>query len=97
MEDKVAFLNFKKLVRQFLIYLMVGALTNTLVFVAYLFLTSLWAAPKSVMTILFFGGAVLNFTVNRKYTFAHHGHIRVTTLRYFIAYITGYLLNLLLL
>lgn len=90
-------LSFKETFRQLFSYALIGVLTNALGYAIYLLLTYLWGAPKITMTALYFVGASIGFFANRRYTFRHDGHIGVTGVRYLLAQVAGYLLNLVLL
>lgn len=83
--------------RQFFTYALIGGVINVLGYAIYLFLAYLWGAPKSVMTVLYFVGASVGFLANRRFTFRHDGGIGVTGVRYLLAQVAGYLLNLVLL
>lgn len=83
--------------RQMFRYAMVGLFTNLLGYLIYLLLTYLWDAPKLTMTALYSIGAVTGFFANRRLTFHHQGQIGAAGLRYLVAQLSGYLLNLLLL
>jgi putative flippase GtrA len=83
--------------RQFFRYAFVGVLTNLVIYGLYLLLTYLWAAPKLTMTTLYVLGATTGFFANRRFTFRHDGGIGVTGVRYLLAQVAGYLLNLVLL
>ena len=83
--------------RQFFTYALVGLLTNFAVYLIYLVLTYTWGAPKLIMTVMYVLGASLGFFANRRFTFPNERHSGYTGIRYTIAYISGYLLNLLLL
>ncbi|MGH8333711.1 MAG: GtrA family protein [Pseudomonas fluorescens] len=87
----------QKIVRQFLRYALVGALTNLCGYAVYLLLTSLWGAPKLTMTLLYSVGALIGFIANRRFTFRHDGHIGMAGIRYLLVQLSGYLLNLFLL
>lgn len=87
----------KKTLRQFFTYALIGVLINVLGYAIYLILTYLWGAPKLTMTALYFVGASVGFLANRRFTFRHDGGIGVTGIRYLLAQVAGYLLNLVLL
>lgn len=97
MIDKSGFLSRQNPYRQFFSYAFVGVLTNLLIYGLYLLLTSLWGAPKFTMSALYFLGATIGFLANRRFTFRHDGGIGVTGIRYLLAQVGGYLLNLVLL
>lgn len=90
-------LSSRKTLRQFFTYASIGVLTNVLGYATYLILTYLWDAPKLTMTALYFVGASIGFLANRRFTFRHDGGIGVTGVRYLLAQVAGYLLNLVLL
>jgi len=90
-------LSSRKTLRQFFSYALIGVLTNVLGYAIYLLLTYLWGAPKLTMTALYFVGASIGFLANRRFTFRHDGGIGVTGVRYLLAQVAGYLLNLVLL
>ena len=90
-------LSSRKTLRQFFTYALIGALTNVLGYAIYLLLTYLWGAPKLTMTGLYFVGASIGFLANRRFTFRHDGGIGVAGVRYLLAQVAGYLLNLVLL
>lgn len=90
-------LSSKKTLRQFFTYALIGVLINVLGYAIYLILTYLWGAPKLTMTALYCVGASMGFLANRRFTFRHDGGIGVTWVRYLLAQVAGYLLNLVLL
>jgi len=87
----------KKTLRQIFSYTLIGVLTNVLGYATYLALTYLWGAPKLTMTALYLVGASIGFLANRRFTFRHDGGIGDTGVRYLLAQVAGYLLNLVLL
>lgn len=97
MIDEPNNISSKKKLRQFFFYALIGVLTNVLGYATYLALTYLWGAPKLTMTALYLVGASIGFLANRRFTFRHDGGIGVTGVRYLLAQVAGYLLNLLLL
>lgn len=97
MNAKLRMVLSRKILRQLLNYILVGALTNLLGYTLYIFLTYLWGAPKLTMTLLYFAGALTSFFANRRFTFRHSGYIGVTGVRYLVAHLSGYLMNLTLL
>lgn len=97
MTDEPSTLSSKKTLRQLFTYALIGVLTNVLGYAIYLILTYLWGAPKLTMTALYFVGASMGFLANRRFTFRHDGGIGVTGIRYLLAQVAGYLLNLVLL
>ena len=85
-----------KSLRNFFVYAWIGVFTNVLGYVLYLILTKLWGAPKLTMTALYFLGALIGFFTNRRFTFRHDGSVSDTWVRYLLAQVLGYLLNLLI-
>jgi putative flippase GtrA len=87
----------KKTLRQFFLYALIGVLTNVLGYASYLALTYLWGVQKLTMTALDLVGGSIGFLANRRFTFRHDGVIGITGIRYLLAQVAGYLLNLVLL
>lgn len=83
--------------RQLLRYAVVGVLTNSLGYVAYLVSTYVGGTPKSTMTTLYIIGVLISFLANRSFTFQHNGPIGAAGMRFLAAHLMGYLLNLFLL
>ncbi|MBV6416799.1 MAG: hypothetical protein CMLOHMNK_01414 [Steroidobacteraceae bacterium] len=79
--------------RQFSRYVAIGAITNLLLYAAYLLLTEWGAAPRAAMTVTYIAGVASSFHLNRRWTF-DSGLPYLQTLRRFIAlYASGYVLN----
>lgn len=78
-------------------YLLVGLVSNLLLYFVYLALTSMGMGPKISMTLLFVIGTCQTFVFNKKWTFEHPGSVRRSFPRYFAAYGGCYLLNFVLL
>lgn len=97
MNDKLARLISKTSLRQLFSYVLVGALTNLIGYAIYLFLTYHEITPKLAITVLYPIGAIIGFFGNKRFTFRHNGHIGTAGIRFLIAQLLGYLLNLLLL
>ena len=87
----------KKTLGELFSYALIGLMTNLLGYVLYLLLTYLGGAPKLTMTALYSVGALIGFFANRRFTFRYDGHIGVAGIRYLMAQLLGYLLNLTLL
>ena len=45
------------------------------------------------MTVLYGAGAAIGYTGNRNFTFAHHGSVLGSGIRYLIAHFLGYMIN----
>jgi len=88
---------YRKTARQLFSYAFIGVLTNLSGYSFYLLLTYSGGTPKLTMTAMYAIGAVLSFFANRKFTFRHDGHVGAAGIRFMIAYMLGYLLNMLLL
>ena len=78
-------------------YLLVGVVSNVVLYVIYLALTAAGISPKLSMTLLFAIGTCQTFVFNRKWTFEHSGVTHWAFVRYLSAYAACYLLNLALL
>lgn len=79
--------------RQFLRYSAVGAISNLLLYLAYLGLTAVGLGHKTAMTLLYIAGGLLTFIANRTWSFNHRGG-HSAFVRYAIAYVLGYALNI---
>lgn len=88
---------YKKDARQLFSYALIGVLTNLSGYSFYLLLTYSGGTPKLTMTAMYAIGVVVSFFANRKFTFRHDGHIGAAGVRFMIAHLFGYLLNMLLL
>lgn len=75
----------------------VGLLSNVVLYFLYLAITALGIGHKSAMTALYCLGFLQTFMLNKKWTFRHEGMLRKTLMRYWVVYVSGYLLNLILL
>lgn len=82
---------------QFMRYIVVGATSNLLLYLAYIGLTAGGLGHKTAMTLLYITGGVLTFVVNRTWSFNHKGSGHAALARYLVAYVLGYLFNLTLL
>ena len=79
---------------QFLRYATVGVASNLLLYLAYLGLTIFGLGHKTAMTLVYVLGVLSTFIANRGWTFNHQGMAQTAFIRYVIAYVLGYLLNL---
>lgn len=82
---------------QFMRYIVVGATSNLLLYLAYIGLTAFGLGHKTAMTLLYITGALLTFMANRSWSFNHRGSGHAALARYIVAYVLGYLFNLTLL
>lgn len=83
--------------QQLIRYGLVGVATNVAIYFIYLLTTYLGLEPKIAMTLVYIIGASIGFVGNQKWTFAHRGKVSSAALRYMLAHLFGYILNLLLL
>jgi putative flippase GtrA len=72
----------------------VGLLSNGLLYLVYLALTSLGLGPKVSMTVAFISGVLQTFAANRTFTFRIRKAGKGALLRYFATYGIAYLCNL---
>lgn len=82
---------------QLIRYGLIGVASNTAIYFIYLLITYLGMEAKSAMTLVYIVGAFIWFVGNRKWTFAHRGDSSSAALRYVLAHLCGYLVNLLIL
>jgi len=83
--------------RQLIRYGLIGVAINAAVYFIYLLLTYLGMEAKSAMTLVYIVGTSVGFAGNRKWTFDHRGNSSGAALRYALAHLCGYLINLLIL
>ena len=76
---------------------MIGIGVNFAAYLSYLLITYLGGTPKLTMSILYVVTAFFSFLGNRNLTFAHKGGLLGSGLRFTIAHLLGYLINLALL
>lgn len=82
---------------QLIRYGLIGAASNAAIYFIYLLITYLGMEAKQAMTLVYIVGAFIGFVGNRKWTFAHRGDTSSAALRYVLAHLGGYLVNLLIL
>lgn len=82
---------------QLIRYGLIGVASNAAIYFIYLLITYLGMEAKSAMTLVYIVGAFIGFVGNRKWTFAHRGDSSSAALRYVLAHLCGYLVNLLIL
>lgn len=87
----------KKLVKQLFRFGIIGISKNLVGYIIYLLITYFGIPPKSAMSFLYVIGTVVAYFGNRKFVFAHKGSELKAAIRYFLAYLTGYLINLIIL
>lgn len=80
----------KELIR----YGIVGAATNGFGYLIFIFFTIvLGVSPVLTITIFYPFFLFLGFYLNKKWSFSHKGHISKSVIRYLIAYLSCYVLN----
>jgi len=83
--------------RQLFLYGLVGIATNLFGYLLYLAITGLGFDHKISMTFLYLIGATISFLANRSLVFKHDGKFLGAALKFGLAHILGYFLNLSLL
>ena len=83
--------------RQVIRYGLVGLLNNLLGYLIYLLLTFYWLDPMVAITLLYPVGVVTAYFGHSKYSFAYQGKNTHALVRYLIAHVIGYGVNLLML
>lgn len=86
-----------QLTPQFARFVVVGLLSNLVLYLFYLLFTGLGLGHKLSMSIMYVLGVAQTFIFNRSWTFKHHGAKGPALLRYIISYALGYILNFLVL
>ena len=84
-------------IHQFIRYALIGLITNSLGFGLYFVITYFFSNPKLTMTLLYALGSIISFLANRRFTFQHDEQIGTSGIRFLLAQVLGYLLNLSLL
>lgn len=85
---------YGKISRQAVRFGIVGLLSNALLYLLYLLLTTGGAGHKTAMTLLFVAGTLQTFIINKHWTFGHRGLTQSSFIKYVIAYGSAYILNL---
>lgn len=76
-------------------YIISGVFSNMIGYLVYLLLTMLLGiGHKTAMTGLYAVGTIVNFYVNRRWTFRGTGSIRHSLARFLLVIILGYFINL---
>jgi putative flippase GtrA len=83
--------------KQILRYGIVGVLSNSTLYIAYLVLTHSGMEAKKAMSLLYLIGLCVSFLGNRKWTFAHQGNMKATVTKYLLSHASAYALNFLIL
>lgn len=84
-------------IAQFIRFAIVGLVSNGVLYVGYILLTQYGIGPKISMTILFALGVLQTFFFNKNWSFAYHQNDKASFIRYIVAYISAYFLNLIIL
>lgn len=82
---------------QFIRYIAVGLVSNTVGYLTYLLLTLVGIPPVIAMTLLYVTAATIAFLGNRSLTFEYQGNQKPAIVKFIIAYSVGYLINLIVL
>lgn len=82
---------------QFIRYVVVGAISNLFLYLAYIGVTATGVGHKTAMTTLYLIGGLLTFIANRAWSFNHKGSGQMAFARYIVAYMLGYVFNFTLL
>lgn len=77
----------------FVRFVIVGAASNALLYVLYIFATSLGIGHKAAMTALYILGVLQTFVANRTWSFGHRGPAAFALKRYHMAYLLAFCLN----
>ena len=72
---------------------MVGLFSNGIGYGVYLLITWLGVPYKIAMTLLYCVGVTMSYVGNRKFTFANTQNIRLTLVKFVVAYAIGYVLQ----
>lgn len=78
-------------------YGVVGLLSNLASYLMYLLVVRLGVEPKHAMTFMYAIGAGIGFVGNRSWTFSYQGGSLSAGIRYCLAHLCGYCVNLALL
>jgi putative flippase GtrA len=77
-------------------YIIVGVASNTAGYLLYLVLTILFGiGHKTAMSGLYAIGSIINFYANRQWTFRAKGTVGLGMVRFILAIVLGYFINLL--
>lgn len=82
---------------QFARYVIVGIVSNAIIYVIYIALTRIGLGPKLAMSLLYGVGVLQTFLFNKRWTFGHNGAHSIVFLRYCMSYGFGYVINLVVL
>jgi putative flippase GtrA len=71
----------------------IGLSSNALLYLLYLAITVVGVGHKTSMTIVYALGVCITFAFNRNWSFQHGGVLTTSFKRYVATYLTGYLVN----
>ena len=83
--------------KQFILYIIVGSLSNVAAFMVYILVTSLGISPIFTISIFYLIYICLTFNFNKTWAFGHHGERVVSAIKYLIVYCGCYILNVIIL
>ncbi len=78
---------------QFTRYVIVGLVSNAILYLGYLALTAFGMGHKLAMTVLYLLGGCQTFFFNRSWSFQDSGRIQGAFVKYATVYGTGYTIN----
>jgi putative flippase GtrA len=82
---------------QTLRFIVVGIVSNAVLYLAYLLATALGLDPKIAMTLVYAAAITATFFINRRWTFGAHSVSVKSFSKYVALYALGYLVNLMIL
>lgn len=97
MSESVGVEDVSRSVKQLIRYGLVGFASNLFGYAVYLFITYLGVDPKVTVTLLYPVGVAIGFLGNQKWAFGYKGNWLKSGVRYAIAHVFGYLINLFIL
>ena len=86
--------NLRAALVQVIRYGIVGVLNNLLGYLIYLLITWLWLDPKVAVTLMYPIGAVTAYFGHARYSFRYQGNTTRGMLRYVLAHMIGYGINI---
>lgn len=84
----------RAVIQQAIRYSIIGLTANAMGYAVYLGVTYAGVPPKAAVTVLYSVGATLTFFLNRSWTFGHRGALTRSGLRFILAHLGGFGLNL---
>jgi putative flippase GtrA len=79
--------------QQFICYVLVGLISNAILYGIYIVLTSLGMGQKLAMSLLYGVGVIQTFVYNKQWSFRFNGAAAPALMRYVTAYALGYVIN----